>query len=572
MKICDAIVTCLKEFGVEFIFGVSGANIEHIHDSINRLGEGKLVSIMAKHESGAAFMADAHARVHNRLGVCCATSGGGMLNLLVGVAESYMESVPVLALVGQAPIGLEGKGAFQDSSGLEHSVMGEQLWGAVAKYMAKITQAKDFWSEFLECLEAAVSGRPGPAVLLIPRDVFELEVEAPPPDWLQKLRARIVPAEPNEAEIELIATRLRAAKKPVLILGQGIHFSRRQEAVTQFALETGIPVATTMSSIGEYPNQAENYLGMIGMAGHPSVHRYIQQEADLILVVASGLSVLNRGPLGPVIDSDKTVFINLDSSSIKRSFPKAQFVSAEAGDFFAKLLKQSHDLKWSMPASYRRQCYKAVLSKNSDSHNWDGNLLQSQAIGALQSILPTHGHVLFDAGNCAAAAMHYSVIPWKTTATIALGMGGMGYSVGGSIGAQLGSVSDSRTVVFLGDGAFLMVGLEIHTAVALKLPILYVVFNNNQHGMCVTRQQLYFEGRLECVAYPSVDIAGVARGLGGAEALWVGKASSLDEVNQLLDEYQSFKHLPGVLDLRISREEIPPFTAFLPPDAEVIDL
>ncbi|MBL4818166.1 MAG: thiamine pyrophosphate-binding protein, partial [Deltaproteobacteria bacterium] len=180
MKINDAIISTLVNHEVEYIFGVSGANIEHIHDSIHRLGDGKLKSVLAKHESGAAFMADAYARVHNKLGVCCSTSGGGMVNLLAGIAESYMESNPVLALVGQVPLSLEGKGAFQDSSGFERSVDGEKLWGSVSKYVAKLTGPEDFWPEFLGALEAAQSGRPGPAVLLLPRDVYEMEVGTPP--------------------------------------------------------------------------------------------------------------------------------------------------------------------------------------------------------------------------------------------------------------------------------------------------------------------------------------------------------------------------------------------------------
>ena len=572
MKINDAIIYFLREYGVKYIYGVSGANIEHIHDSIHRLGQGKLVSVMSKSESGAAFMADAHARVHHTLGVCCATSGGGMLNLLVGIAESYMESVPVLALVGQPPTSLEGKGAFQDSSGFERSVKGEQLWESVAKHMVKITKAEDFWPEFLLALRVAFAGRPGPVVVLLPTDVYDLEVPEPNPAWIEQLQADIIATPVCEpAMVTRVRAALIEAKKPVLIIGQGIRGSPKSDAVIQFAIETGIPVATTLSSRGDYPNNLQNYLGMIGMAGHPSVHQYIQQEADLILVAGSGLSVLNRGPLGPRLDHSKTIFINIESSSIRHSFPRAQVVEVDVGDFFERLFKQREGLTWPFPANYKRQVYKPILSNLPDHRNWEGSLLQSQAILALQEILPNHGHLLFDAGNCAAAAMHYSLVPAHTTSTIALGMGGMGYSIGGAIGAQLGSDEHARTVVFVGDGAFLMCGLEIHTAVALKLPILYVVFNNNQHGMCTTRQQLYFEGRLECVSYPCVDIAQIARGLGNSQSIWTGQASSLDELQDCLRDYRQHMEVPGVLDLRISREEVPPFTAFLPPDAEVID-
>ncbi len=565
VKISDAIITHLRDSGVKYVFGVSGANIEHIHDAIFRLGDNKLKSIMAKHESGAAFMADGHARVHRTLGVCCATSGGGMLNLLTGIAESYMESVPVLALVGQAPTSLEGAGAFQDSSGLNHSVQGEQLWASVTKYMAKIDRAEHFWERFLGAIEAAQSGRPGPAVLLIPRDVYDLEV-GPCPLPLPISPRQNLPLPPGEGLINALSQ----AKSPVLIIGQGVERSKKYEKIIQFALETKIPTATTMSSLGLYPNDAANYLGMVGMAGHPSTHRYIMEESDFVLVAGTGLSILNRGPLGPTLNDPKAYFINLETESIHKAFPKANIIQSEVGTFFEEFSQKIGNRVWSFPSNYKRQVYKPILSDLSQT-NMDG-LLQSEAIKILQEVLPNHGHLVFDAGNCAAAAMHYSKVPWQTSTTIALGMGGMGYSVGAAIGAQLGSPQESRTVVFLGDGAFLMTGLEIHTAVEFGLPILFIVFNNSQHGMCTTREKLYFEGRLECVSYHEVDVATVARGLGRPDQLWTGVAETKEQLKESIRDYLNHIHLPGVLELKIRREEIPPFTAFLPKEAKIIDL
>ncbi len=128
MKLADALVTTLRDWEIDYLFGVGGANIEHVFDAVHRLGEDRLQSVFAKSEVGAAFMADCRARVHRTLGVCCSTSGGGMMNLAVGVAEAFAESVPVLAIVGQPPTNLEGRGAFQDSSGRGRSVDADRLW------------------------------------------------------------------------------------------------------------------------------------------------------------------------------------------------------------------------------------------------------------------------------------------------------------------------------------------------------------------------------------------------------------------------------------------------------------
>src|SRR5262249_12915036 len=138
MKLADAAVEALLALDVRYVFGVSGANIEHLHDAIHRLRDGRLASVMAKSEFGAPFMADGYARVHRRIGVCCATSGGGMLNLAVGIAESYAESVPVLAFVGQSPARGEGRGAFQDSSGIGRTINAMAMFGGIAKFVAKI--------------------------------------------------------------------------------------------------------------------------------------------------------------------------------------------------------------------------------------------------------------------------------------------------------------------------------------------------------------------------------------------------------------------------------------------------
>jgi acetolactate synthase-1/2/3 large subunit len=174
------------------------------------------------------------------------------------------------------------------------------------------------------------------------------------------------------------------------------------------------------------------------------------------------------------------------------------------------------------------------------------------------------GHILFDAGNCAAAAAHYLQIPNNVSTNIALGMGGMGYAIAGAIGTQLGQILPKRTMVFCGDGAFMMTGLEIHTAVDLQLPILWLVFNNNMHGMCITRQELYFSGRIEGNTYSTVDISTIAKGLGNSDQLWVASANNGEQLQAHLDDYHTHHiNKPGVLELKITREEMPPFMPFL---------
>jgi acetolactate synthase-1/2/3 large subunit len=268
--------------------------------------------------------------------------------------------------------------------------------------------------------------------------------------------------------------------------------------------------------------------------------------------------------------------VNVDLGEVLRIVTPEIAIQADAGIVFAELNQIVEETQPTVRLPLRPTVTRfapqlapriAMEEFDFDPSAVRGELLQSEALEVLQEFLPRSGHVLFDAGNCAAAALHYLRVPGGVSTTIALGMGGMGYAIAGAIGAQLGSLRGSRTVVFCGDGAFLMVGPEVNTAVHHRLPILFVVFNNGMHGMCVTRQQLYFEGRIEASRYPAISVADVARGLGAPDRLWVGTADTTDELREQLADYSRFADCPGVLELRIGREEVPPFTPFLSADA-----
>jgi acetolactate synthase-1/2/3 large subunit len=188
----------------------------------------------------------------------------------------------------------------------------------------------------------------------------------------------------------------------------------------------------------------------------------------------------------------------------------------------------------------------------------------SNAIHSLAKFLPKVNQVLFDAGNCVAAAAHYLHFPANIKTIIALGMGGMGYAIPAAIGAQLGNSSGQKTMALTGDGGFLITGLEIQTAIEYRLSILFVVFNNNMHGMCVTRQQLYFGNRITASKYGEIHIANLVQGLGHKENLWARCANDLSSLESSLhDYYEHHSCKTGVLEIKITVDELPPFIPFL---------
>ncbi|MER6997776.1 thiamine pyrophosphate-binding protein [Streptomyces sp. NPDC000410] len=573
MRIADAIVTALRELDTRYVFGVSGANIEHIHDSIERLGNGRLTSVLAKREDGAAFMADARARVHRTLGVCCSTSGGGMMNLVAGLAESHAESVPVLALVGQPPAALDGRGSFQDSSGIGRTVDGLSMLASVTKKTVRITDPRVFWAQLRDAIETALSGRMGPVALLIPRDSYELEVGPFPADWPSDISAFIQPQPVDDGEVRELFGRLREATAPVLVLGHGVRRSCDPDAVRLFAQRARIPVLTTMGARGEFPNDDPLYLGVVGGGGHPSAASYVE-KSDLVVLVGTGLAMMTRGALSGV-DPRKFAAVNIDPGELLRSAVTDTVVRGDASQVFHRLGRLLDTEPFTAPSCEGYELTRfvprpATPVPGRETPAESDALLQSEAVGIIEEYLPRDGHLLYDAGNCAVASMHYASVPPGSSSTIALGMGGMGYSIPGAVGAQLGSPEGTRSVVFCGDGAFLMSGLEVHTAVELGLPVLFVVFNNGMHGMCATRQQTFFDSRITTVQYTPVDVQSVARGLGTPDQLWVGSAGTRSELVALLSDHRRRSHPTGVLELRLEVEEVPPFAAFLPPDEPTV--
>ncbi|WP_424210790.1 thiamine pyrophosphate-binding protein [Streptomyces sp. BI20] len=577
-SVADALAEALRDWGLAWLFGVGGANIEHLHDAVHRLGQGRLTSVLARREDGAAFMADGRARVHRTLGLCCATSGGALVNLAVGLAESYAESVPVLALIGQPPRALEGKGAFQDGSGIGRSVDSERLLSAVTKRVTTLTDPDRLWEELAEAARTALSDRPGPVALLVPRDVFALPAPPRPADWPAAPEDLAATEAPDPAAVRALFDRLRRAHRPVLLLGHGVRRSADREAIAEFARAAALPVAATMSARAEFPNADPLWLGVAGVVGHPSAHTAIR-EADLVVAVGAGLNVMTRGPLGD-LTGDRVAVVNVDPGEATRAVAPGLVVRGDAGATARALLDLLAREPFRGPGAPTRPRtrFRPRPAPALDPSPLGGTLRQSEAIAALTDTLPVGGHLVYDAGNCASAAIHLADVPEGTTSTIALGAGGMGYSLGAAVGAQLGSAPGARTVVLAGDGAFLMNGLEVHTAVDLRLPILYVVFNNAMHGMCVTRQQTFFDGRVEAVRYTPADIAGVARGLGGPDRLWVASAEDRDGLDKALLDWADRSReadraghgLPGLLELRLAQEEVPPFTPFLPADEPTV--
>ncbi|MDI9952362.1 MULTISPECIES: thiamine pyrophosphate-binding protein [unclassified Rhodococcus (in: high G+C Gram-positive bacteria)] len=540
MRVADYIVAALAAEGVEHVFGVGGANIEDLYDALHRSHD--VEGVVAKHEFSATTMADGYARTSNRIGVVAATSGGGALNVIAGLGEAFTSRVPLLALVGQPPTTLEGMGAFQDTSGLAGSIDATRLFGEVSVYCARVESPLDLERQLAEALAAARRG--GPAVLLLPKDIQQSLGEFPEP-------RRAVPTAPRTtaAEIARLAEALRDDYGRVTVIaGDEVARAGARGELAELAHVLGARVAVTPDARDVLDPAAPGRLGVTGAMGNPDVVDALQ-DSDVCLLVGTRLPVMARGGLDGALE--KTLVYSVGSA---KPYLHAHHVPTR--DLRATLRGLVTEIGFAASRAPVAQSEPTPIDVPSSGTSGLG---YTDAVKALAAVMPAGADVFADAGNTGAAVVHHLPVPSGGRFVVALGMGGMGYTFGAAIGSAFSR--GRRTFVIAGDGAFYAHGLEIHTAVEYDVPVTFVVFNNNAHAMCLTREQVYFEG---AYTYSRFRPAHIAAGVG---ALFPGLPShTVDTHAGLADSLRATAGSagPAVIEVACDADELPPFLPFLP--------
>ncbi|MEV0771637.1 thiamine pyrophosphate-binding protein [Nocardia salmonicida] len=557
-RVVDYLVRTVADRGITQIFGVDGANIEDLYDAIFDAG-GSPTGIVAKHEFSAATMADGYARSTGGMGVVAATSGGGAVNLVAGLAESFTSRVPVLALIGQPPTSLEGLGAFQDSSGLSESIDAAALFATISRYCARVTDPIELPDQLAAAMAAAESG--GPAVLLIPKDIQQ---QAMPDSTLVRQfdtaaagtqLDRASPSFPAATSPHTIATELAAARrtgKVVIIAGDQVarDDARAELAELVATLDAAIGLAPDAKDV--YSNTGPGYCGVAGSMGHAELVEALS-AASACLLVGTRLPVTARAGLDAAL-------ADLPVLSVGACAPYLAATHATSADLAGTITTLLADIGAGSTTSPR----SAELTPMAVPEAAGPGLRYRTVVEAIQRALPDGADIFADAGNTGASVVHYLRVPEGGRFTVALGMGGMGYAFGAGIGSAFARRAapdgSHRTVVIAGDGSFFMHGMEIHTAIEHDLPITFVVFNNNAHAMCVTREQIYYRDRYSFNRFqPSHLGAGIAAMFPGLPARTVSDPHRLSDA---LDH--SFAAAgPAFLEILCDPDEVPPFLPFL---------
>jgi acetolactate synthase-1/2/3 large subunit len=553
-RVVDHIVEHLGRIDSHYIFGVDGANIEDLYDAAHFSSD--ITAVLVKHEFSAATMADGYSRSGAGLGVVAATSGGGALNLIPGLGESLASRVPVLALVGQPATTMDGRGSFQDTSGRNGSLNAEALFSAVSVFCRRVLTPADITSALPDAIAAARTG--GPAVLLLPKDIQQAKVGVNGYGGNGRHGSECPTARIGDPHA--IVRALRRATGPITIIaGEQVarDDARAELEELRALLRAQVACVPDAKDVAGTPGSgSSSALGVTGVMGHPGVADAVAASA-VCLVVGTRLSVTARTGLDDALAAVRTV-------SIGSAPPYLPCTHVHTEDLRGSLTMLTRALSGRGRArGLRVPDFVADAELSPPSFAGTG-VRYRDAMVVLDRVLPDGTDIVVDAGNTGAAAIHHLPVRRDGRFAVALGMGGMGYSFGAGIGMAFGRATSNgpsrRTVVIAGDGAFFMHGMEVHTAVQYRLPVTFVLFNNNAHAMCVTREQLFYDDLYSYNRFaPSQLGAGLAGMFPGLSSVDV---ADIDALPAALERAMAVDG-PSVVSVECSADEIPPFAAFL---------
>ncbi len=552
--VIEVLLSALEEEKIQYIFGVPGGPLVPLYQTMD--GRKTIKPILAKHEAGAAFMADGYARVRRGLGVCVATTGPGVTNALTGVASAQSDSIPLLLISAQVATSAFGRGAVQDSSGGHWQLNSVDLFTSATKWSSMLQHPQQSYHQIRRALRTALTGRPGAVHLSIPADVMNQMVLAPQEKEraFQAYRSYARPAGDQQL-LNALACALLAARNPVFLVGHGIHLAQAWEPLQRVAEALSIPVATTLKGKGAFPEQHELSLGVFGMGGGPFAHTYLlEQNIDVIVFIGTSLGEFQTAGWDARLTSQRTVIqIDIDPLEIGKNYPVDIGIVADANLCLTSLADRLV-LPQGMIYRESHQLAKQQHQQHSNAQMLQCNhpILKPQAVIAyLNEIVPPETLLFVDNGNSFSWVGQFYQARQPGTIFFATGFASMGYAAAAPIGGKL-AAPDRPVVAILGDAAFCMNAMEIHTAVEYQVPVIWVVLNNGGHGMVHHGETLLYGQSYEALFHRPLDIARIAQSLGA----WAFQIRTLDEFRQRMEQALSGRH-PMVLDVIIDLEEIP---------------
>jgi acetolactate synthase-1/2/3 large subunit len=533
MKGAEAILECLRLEGVEVIFGLPGGVLLPLYDA---LYDSNIRHILVRHEQAAAHAADGYARATGRVGVCLATSGPGATNLVTGIATAYMDSVPIVAMTGQVPTHLIGNDAFQEAD-----ITGITM--PITKHNYLVRKSSEIPRVFREAFYIARTGRPGPVLIDLPRDVTDSELEFSYPEL--DLPGYNPVTTVHKLQIKKAASALMSAERPVIYAGGGVKYADTHEELLAIAERLMAPVTTTLMGVGCFPENHPLSLGMLGMHGTKYAN-YAIQESDLLLAIGARFDDRVTGKLASFAPRAKIIHIDVDPAEIGKNVRVDIPIVGDAKNALKELLgfvQQRPSTEWNEKILRwkREHPLRYIMS--------DQVIKPQFVIEKIYELAPDAIITTEVGQNQMWAAQFFKhTDPRKFISSG--GLGTMGYGFPAAIGAKIGR-PDCTVIDIAGDGSFLMNSQELATAVINEIPVKVAILNNGFLGMVRQWQELFYNKR-----YSHTDLRGSPDFVKLAEAYGaIGlRATKPSEVEPVIKEaLESDK--PAVIDFVIPMEE-----------------
>lgn len=543
----DILVETLLEQGVDTIFGYPGGQIIDVYDSLWSYSD-KMTHILTAHEQGAAHAADGYARATGKVGVVFATSGPGATNLVTGIATAYLDSVPMLAITGNVPTRQIGTDSFQ-----EIDITGITL--PITKHNYFVDKVEDLADVIREAYQLAISGRPGPVLVDIPKDVQQATCNFKP-------KPAVEPLPTNEPDITLIneaAKLIKRAKRPFIYFGGGMITSGAQKEMLELAEKIDAPIGCSLMGISGLPDSTPRFLGFQGMHGHYA-SSLAMHHADLVISLGVRFNDRTTGNRAKFAPSAQFIHIDIDPSELSKT---VKCVCGIRGDLkgslrrLNKAVEPKENLEWNRFIAQQ----KAIEKQNAD--NRDG-MTPKNILGELNKIKHVNTPICTDVGQHQMWAAQYIDYEKPRTFISSGGLGTMGFGLGASIGCEMGT--KEHTVLITGDGSFGMCLTELATAVKNEVPVVILILNNGVLGMVRQWQTLFFDKHYSnTILDRQTDFVALAKAFGADGE----NANTLEEVNAAIK--RAFKkHGPYVINATIDKDEM--VLPMLPPGGSVDEI
>ena len=529
----EIVVACLKEQGVDTVFGYPGGAILNIYDALYQ-HQDEITHILTSHEQGASHAADGYARATGKVGVCLATSGPGATNLVTGIATAYMDSVPVVAITCNVTNSLLGKDSFQ-----EIDITGVTM--PITKYNFIVKDVNRLAKVIRRAFTIAQTGRPGPVLVDITKDVTAAlcEYEKQVPEEIVRQSDTI-----TEQDMDRAVEMIRKAAKPFIFVGGGAVLSNASDELRAFAHKIQAPVADSLMGKGAFDGADELYTGMVGMHGTKTSNFGIT-EADLLIVVGARFSDRVTGNASKFAKNAKILQLDIDPAEINKNIKVDASIIGDVKVILRKLNARldpvNHD-EWIAHIERMKDMYPLRYDKNVLTGPFIVQTINEVTGGDAVIVTEVGQHQMW-------AAQYYQYRQPRTLLTSG-GLGTMGYGLGAAIGAKMGC-RDKTVINIAGDGCFRMNMNEIATATRYNIPVVEVIVNNHVLGMVRQWQTLFYGKRYsQTILNDSVDFVKIAEAM-GAKAY---RVTQKEELEPVLREAISL-NIPVVIDCQISCDD-----------------